>query len=85
MRPNFSKHHGFFQVICAFGHFAGKPLRTTDAADVLTDAEVQTMRDILAKVANRLERERADWPTLGTLADNIRKEIGGMHDYKAGA
>jgi hypothetical protein len=40
-----------FRVICAFQHFAGKPLKTTDGAEALTAEDLQQMEQGLRKLA----------------------------------
>lgn len=70
------KHSRLFRIILAFTYFAGKPLRVTDAADVLTDEELATVEKVLLKLANYYRSEdEAQWGELHTLAASIERNI----------
>lgn len=68
----------FYQVITATQQFAGKPLRSIDAAEVLTNEELDTMKNCLRKVAARLRQEDSDkWEELHILASKIESCLEG--------
>lgn len=67
-----------FPLIMAFQAFAGKPLKATETANVLTNAELDTMQRSLQKIAAeaRLIASTQGWPDLAKMADEIEKHVG---------
>lgn len=64
----------FYNILMGFQVFAGKSLRATDHAEVLTSAELDAMEAGLRRMAVSLRKEDAnEWPDLHKLADQINK------------
>jgi IS5 family transposase len=74
-REHAEKAMQFFRVICAFQHFGGKPLKTTDGAEALTAEELGQMEQGLRKLAafyrSRFEQD-AD---MQKLAERIEESL----------
>ena len=65
-----------YNVIAAFQHFAGKPLRALDAVEDLPDADILAMVRILRNIASNLRTEsETDWPELHRLAERIEAKF----------
>lgn len=66
----------FYNILMAFQHFAGKPLRATDAAKMLTLQELDCMEAGLRRLANYYRNEPRDqFPELHKLAEQIEKSL----------
>lgn len=55
-QPELSKEQKVYNLVCAWQHFAGKPIKSLEhVANCMTDDEVQQMEKLLFKVADSLE------------------------------
>lgn len=72
-----NRHTRLYNIICAWQHFAGKPLRVTDAADVMTAEDLTIAENCLRRLANRFVKEdKQEWPELHKLAEQIHETLG---------
>ena len=63
-------------IIYAWQHFAGKPLKVTDAEEIFTDREIGEQEDFLIRTRNWCRSQDATkWPELHQLADQIEMEL----------
>jgi hypothetical protein len=70
------KNMAWFHIVMAFQHFAGKPLRALDGAPVLSEQDINTLKDILQKQVNHLRTEDpVQWRELHDLAFKIEEHL----------
>lgn len=66
----------FYNIICAWQHFAGKPLRVTDHASVLMQHQLSEMEVSLRALCHSFRTEDPNqWPELHQLADQVEKDL----------
>ena len=73
-----SKCIRFYNIIQAYQEMAGKPMRLTDHAINISDADLEAMERGLRAFASSLLHEPVEqWPDLHRLADRINSLISG--------
>lgn len=71
-----SKQIQFLHIIYAFGHFGGRSLKITDAAEVLRNETLDEMELGLRQIANWCRNQDAtDYADLHDLASKIEMDL----------
>jgi hypothetical protein len=68
-----NKHLTFFKIVCAFGLYAGQPLKAIDGAENITDSDMQATIRVLATHAKWMRSQ--DDHKLRELSHKIETEI----------